>query len=250
MSGFTDAKDRYLAHFEHFSANGGAAAPDWVKQTRGQAIERFADLGFPTTRAEEWRFTNVKPIADEPYELTGVPRSIEANIADLSVVSTPVQRVVIADGHFSGERSSICQLPDGVTVGSLSSALDSGNELVRRHLAQYARFSENAFTALCTAFLHDGAFIHVPKNTVVETPIEVLFVSSDADPTVTHPRCLVLVDSFASVFCAPSRTMIRPTKTAREKSSIMPFRRSTLLQWGRACSITVWWSTCCFPLIT
>lgn len=199
MSGSTAAKDRYLAQFERFSANGGAAAPDWVKQTRSQAIERFADLGFPTTRAEEWRFTNIKPIADEPYELTGGPRSIEANIADLSVVSTAVQRVVIADGHFSGEHSSICQLPDGVTVGSLSSALDSGNELVRRHLAQYARYSENAFTALCTAFLRDGAFIHVPKNAVVETPIEVLFVSSDADLTVTHPRCLVLVDSGAQV---------------------------------------------------
>ncbi len=54
---------RYLEAQRRFAANGGAAAPAWLHELRAAAIARFAALGFPTTRQEAWRFTNLGPLA-------------------------------------------------------------------------------------------------------------------------------------------------------------------------------------------
>ena len=48
---------------------------------------------------------------------------------------------------------------------------------MQRYFGQLADFSSRSFTALNTAFVQDGAFIHVPDGVVVETPIHIMFVS-------------------------------------------------------------------------
>src|SRR5205814_135061 len=65
--GGVSATDRYVADFKAFAGNGAAGAPSWLKQLREGAITRFAELGFPTTKQEEWRFTSVAPIVDTPF---------------------------------------------------------------------------------------------------------------------------------------------------------------------------------------
>ena len=57
----------YLADFETFSANGGGAGPDWLPPVRRAAIARFAALGFPTPRNEDWHFTSVAPITESEF---------------------------------------------------------------------------------------------------------------------------------------------------------------------------------------
>src|SRR5439155_1629234 len=107
-------------------------------------------------------------------------------------------RAVFVDGRHAPALSSRVGLPQGVVAGSLAAALQAGggSELARAHLARHAAWRESPFAALNTAFLLDGAFVHIPAGIALEQPLELLFISTGQSlgPTVTHPRCLVVVD--------------------------------------------------------
>src|SRR5438874_9299385 len=92
--------DRYLAAFKAFAGNGAGRAPEWLKEIREGAIARFAELGFPTTKQEEWRFTSVAPIAEAAFTLAPAPSSLlpaPSDIDRLCVGAGP--RIVFVDGR-------------------------------------------------------------------------------------------------------------------------------------------------------
>jgi len=192
--------DRYLAAFKAFAGNGAGRAPSWLKEIREGAIARFAELGFPTTKQEEWRFTSVAPIVDTPFShrASRIPHPGLSEIGALLIGDGP--RVVLVDGRYAPELSSAAGRPAGVRVESLASALAQGpgSELAREHLARHARWHDSPFAALNTAFLADGAFVHVPAGATLEQPLEVLFLSSGGaatdGPTVSHPRSLIVIE--------------------------------------------------------
>ena len=190
--------ERYQTAHRAFATNGAAGAPPWLRELRQGALVRFGELGFPSTRLEAWRFTNVAPIAETPFELAGAPRSalppLQALEPHLLGDAAP-HRLVFVNGHFSDALSQRTGLPDGVRVGSLAAALVQDGELVRRHLGRIAGFEEHAFRALNTAFLADGAFIYVPAGVALAQPVQLLFLSvPGAAPHVAHPRNLVVVE--------------------------------------------------------
>src|SRR5213082_4226799 len=195
----------YLAAFKAFAGNGAGRAPSWLKEIREGAITRFAELGFPTTKQEEWRFTSVAPIVDTRFSHppSRIPHPVQSQIEALLMGDGP--RVVLVDGRYAPELSSAGGQPAGVRVESLASAVAQGpgSELAREHLARHARWHDSAFAALNTAFLADGAFVHVPAGVKLEQPLELLFLSSGrsgADgPTVSHPRSLVVIEPGAEV---------------------------------------------------
>ena len=191
MSG-TGEVARYVAQHEAFAANGAGKAPAWLRDLRAAAIERFAALGFPTTRQEEWRFTSVAPIVEGSFgTATG-----EWGPGALAGVTGAGPRLVFVNGRYVAEFSSRAGLPPGVRMESLAAALEGdGAALVERHLARHARYADSPFGALNTAFLRDGAFIHVPADVDLDEPLRLLFVSvPGARPTVSHPRNLVIVE--------------------------------------------------------
>jgi len=192
MPGTGGAVARYVAQHQAFAANGAAKAPAWLRELRAAAIERFAALGFPTTRQEEWRFTSVAPIA----EVSFVTASGEWGSGDVAGVTGAGPRLVFVNGRYVPELSSRAGLPRGVRMESLAAALEGeGAALVEQHLARHARFADSPFGALNTAFLHDGAFIHVAAGVDLDEPLRLLFVSvPGARPTVSHPRNLVIVE--------------------------------------------------------
>jgi Fe-S cluster assembly protein SufD len=105
----------------------------------------------------------------------------------------------VVNGRYSPGLSRVAGLPRGVRVGSLASAinaeLQADREVVQRYVGQLADFHTRAFAALNTAFLEDGAYVHVPDGVVLEQPIQVLFVSAnDGDvSTFSYPRCLIVL---------------------------------------------------------
>jgi len=201
MKGVTELTKRYVAAFEAFAGNGAGTAPPWLKEIRTQAIARFAELGFPTMKQEEWRFTNVAPIVEAEFTLAHTPRSPLPAPADIERLSLGVgPRVVFVDGRYAPTLSTPADLVGGVRAGSLAAALrtDAGGELARVHLARHARWRDSAFAALNTAFLADGAFVHVPANVTLERPLEVVFLSTGRaasdGPVVSHPRSLIVLE--------------------------------------------------------
>ena len=202
--------EQYVADFRAFAGNGAGSAPSWLKEIREGAITRFAELGFPTMKQEEWRFTSVAPIAETRFMLPHVPRSSLPHPRDIEpLLLGRGPTIVFIDGQVAPELSSAAGLPAGVQLTSLAAALQVGpvGELARQHLAGYARWRESAFAALNTAFLADGAFVYVPAQTVLEQPLEVLFVATaqgNEGPTVSHPRSLIVIEPGAQAVVVES----------------------------------------------
>jgi Fe-S cluster assembly protein SufD len=206
MSRAKETPDIYLSNFAQFEKRLGRNGDSWLGGVRKEAIGRFAELGFPTTKKEEWKFTNVAPIARIPFQLAeSVPDGLTAEtLAHMPFADTAFceqcSRIVFVDGHYSRELSSP-DVPKGVTATSLAEAIKAEAPTLKAHLARHAAFERQAFVALNTAFLEDGAFVEIPRGITLERPIYLLFVSSASQPVALHPRNLVIVgdDSQAAI---------------------------------------------------
>ena len=184
-----------------------APSPGGIADLRRRAFERFAALGIPTTRLERWRFTNVAPIANTAFTLAAPADRAAARVdAAPHALTGAGARLTFINGRYVAGASDLTGLPDGVAVGSLAAALESeaapARPAVDTHLAAEAAIDGEAFTALNTALLHDGAVVHVPANTVVEQPIQLLFVTTPPDggaPVMTHPRVLIVAGENSQV---------------------------------------------------
>jgi Fe-S cluster assembly protein SufD len=192
----------YLAGFEAFARDGGREAPQWARSLRLSAITRFEELGFPTTKNEDWHFTSVSPIAEREFEpLTGrrVPGGIRREqLAAFSFGATDWHTLVFVNGRFDESLSGVASLPDGVTVLPLARAYDELPLLVEQHMGRIASMDAHTFTALNTAFINDGAVVHVAQDVELARPIHLLFVSdAGAANGVAQPRNLIVLDRFS-----------------------------------------------------
>ena len=189
--------DWYISQFKSLAKRLNGEASSVVHSLRRSAITRFGEIGFPTTRHEEWRFTNVAPIAKTAftpvlsYSAEGVtPGNLEGWIFD----GIQALRLVFINGHWSRELSSIGECPTGVHIGGLEQAIAAHPELVSRFMARYASFDDNGFTALNTAFVQDGAFLQLRDNTTLDVPVHLVFLATpQTHPFLVSPRNLIVV---------------------------------------------------------
>lgn len=188
----------YTAEYHRAVAH-AASQPRWVAQARESAIAQFERLGFPTTRLEQWRFTSVTPIAERTFGLAsdGAAR-IDRNL--IAALGAPAAVAVCVNGRFAATLSSLSNLPKGVQILGLETTLSSNPGLVEPYLAKLSPTQASAFTSLNAAFLRDGVVVVVAPGVVLEQPIELVFASvADRNPTVSHPRLLVLAGEASQV---------------------------------------------------
>jgi Fe-S cluster assembly protein SufD len=192
--------EAYLQEFGARSGTATADGPEWLDALRRTAIDRFALTGFPASRDEEWRFTPVAPIAKAAWKHASgsVHNLTRQDLAPFIFGHPEWTSLVFVDGTFSEALSSITALGQGVRVGSLSDTLKSDSPLLEQHLGRHAPVERSPFTALSTAFMREGTFLHVPRNVEVARPVHMVFVTtSKAAGTVSHPRNLLIVDAGA-----------------------------------------------------
>jgi Fe-S cluster assembly protein SufD len=193
--------DQYLETFERFEPQ--AKQPPWVFPLRKAGMARFAELGFPTVQQEDWRFTNVAPIAKLPFRpvLQGSRDGLTPEaVAAFTFGKLAASRLVFVNGHYAAELSSPGPQPQGVIVSSLAAALGGDSGLVKEHLAHYAQGEDNPFTALNTAFFQDGGFVYVPAGKRLEAPVHLLFISTANEVgAASHPRNLILAGKASGV---------------------------------------------------
>ena len=183
--------DQLVGSYRAWASNGASGAPDWLKDLREGGIARFHDLGFPNMKQEAWRFTSVAPIAEGAFELARPP----ARVPTLDEIRPYLlleagPRLVFVDGFFQPSLST----PFFDDVQSLSHVVAHRPDLVRAHLGKYAGTQDKPFSALNTAFVQEGAFVHVPAKATAELPIQLLFLATGGKPAVAHPRNLVVVE--------------------------------------------------------
>ncbi len=128
--------DPLLKAFERFEQAGASRQPAWLFPMRKAGIARFAELGFPTLKHEDWRFTNVAPIAKLPFKPVfeaGVNGLTLDALAQFPFAKLPGARLVFVNGHFAAGLSTAPALKGGIRVSNLASALANDAEHIERH---------------------------------------------------------------------------------------------------------------------
>jgi Fe-S cluster assembly protein SufD len=190
----------YWEKFSRFERETGR--PPWLLPLRKAGLARFDELGLPTLRDEDWRFTNIAPIARLPFRPAFEPTDgVTADtLARLTFAGIPGPRLVFVNGHFVPALSAPGPLPAGVKAGSLAAALASDAGWLAQHLGRYASNPDNGFAALNQAFFLDGGFVHVPAGTVVTEPVQFIYVATaQQSGTTFHPRNLVVAEADSRV---------------------------------------------------
>lgn len=193
----------YRQAFRELQERQQSQGVDWLERLRGTAMDRFEEVGFPSVKNEEWKYTNVAPIAGiafEPGFLQPAAHSVEAEqLSGFSCVETAQSQLVFVNGLLRKDLSSMSGVPDGVVAIDLADAVadERYREIIWRHLAQQADYIADGFTALNTALISHGAFVYIPKDVVVEAPLHLLFIS-DGVQTASFPRVLVISETNSS----------------------------------------------------
>jgi Fe-S cluster assembly protein SufD len=231
----------------------------WLRGVREDAFTTFCQLGFPTVHDEDWRFTNVAPIAQSTFHLPeheckGVT---EDDVAAYRLEGLAAQLVFVNGRYVPG----LSRLPvghKGLQVSSLAEAMVKEREKVEPHLARYADYSKEAFTALNTAFFEDGAFVFIPRGLALQEPIYLLYLNAGSGtPWMAHPRNLIVAGensqatiledyvslgagvSFSNVVtevAAGEQAVLHHYRTERESTDV--FHVSTLrIQQGRSATV-------------
>lgn len=189
---------RMLDPSAHYRSCFDLVPPDdgWLGRIRREALERFLETGFPTTRQEDWKYTNVAPLARVPFRLPfrAPERNVEALLAAYPLIAARDTTIVFVNGRYRADLSSAAHAAERAVVSSFQAARQNGQRgLVIEHLTRYASYAARPFVALNTAFVTDGAVVSIPKEAAIERPIHLIFVTEPgAEPIFCQPRALIL----------------------------------------------------------
>lgn len=175
-------------------------------QVRERAYERFSQLGFPTSKDEDWKYTSVQLLKGKSYAPKLTASGIALEQLEQFVVPDPaVARVVFVDGHYSPGLSSF-KAGGKIEVQPLRSLLGApsagtrSHEILLAHLGRYAAFDDSSFTALNTALFLDGAFVHVREGGMIEQPLQLLYLSTGSSQSSFVPvRNLIVAEAGSSL---------------------------------------------------
>jgi Fe-S cluster assembly protein SufD len=195
----TQQLTNFAPAFSHFSNRAPGRKLSWLQRLREDAFARFCEKGFPTTRMEDWRFTNVSAIAHAEFELAQNGRGLVSNpqIAQNGMKEAAC-RLVFVNGRFAREFSVFESLPDGLVVRSLARQIAEAPQTVEPYLGRYLNIERDAFSAFSafnSAFLEDGAYIHIRPGAIIDAPVHLQFISvGSGRATMNHPRNLVVAE--------------------------------------------------------
>ena len=202
----TAPEDQYANYHAAYDYQKEKDAPLWLHQLRAQAFTAFLETGFPVTRElsfpvrEDWLYTNVAPIARTAFLTGPALASVSAEALEPYLFNeTDWIQLVFINGRFESALSRLPKFDSGIVVQPLANALFEHGASVQGHLGHCMGGGVSGFTALNTAFIEDGLFVHLPDGKQVETPIHAVYVSTGGPaPTVSHPRTLIVLGAGAS----------------------------------------------------
>jgi Fe-S cluster assembly protein SufD len=188
--------------FQTLQENQSLPQVSWIRRLRENAMARFEELGFPTTKDEEWKYTNVASIARTPFTplvLEGTPADPTAanELARFGIAETKDSQLIFVNGRLRDDLSSLTALPAELVAMDLSQAFadERYSEIARAHLSRHADSVANGFTALNTAFAAHGAFVYIPRGVTINVPLHLLFITDAIEiGQVTFPRVLVVAE--------------------------------------------------------
>jgi len=196
MSAVVDfpVKPETRAYLEAFGRHRRNGDPDWLAGYRNRSLARFAELGFPSRRSEAWRYLDLRSLEQRPMlpvepEGTAVTSTARDQLAEIGLAE-PAYRLVLVNGRFSAELSRLDQLPSGVWLGPMETAIAQRPDLIRPGFE--AQSVDRPFASLNAAFFADGFVLDVAPGVALKRPVEIVHLSDDDTGGSLHTRSLVV----------------------------------------------------------
>ena len=189
-----NSREYYFGVFRNQTPNLGGANLPWLKAARTRAIEQFAELGFPTTKHENWKYTSLASLDGrglQPSIPGEAPPNCLTAIANLKLDAT-AHLLVFINGHFSSAHSTIRKLPGGVLLSDINSVLKTDPEKLEPFFSE-AKYATGV-GALNNALFADGYVLAVPDRTEIEAAIHVLFLQTAGD-TIANVRNFIIAEA-------------------------------------------------------
>lgn len=186
--------------FDELVSNLNGAANHPFNLKRKEAMENFNQLGFPTTKHEEWKYSNVKKIVSESYQFHAPSAISKADIDTISLPNLHGNVLYFINGVYKPEFSNIVSTKQGLEILTLKEAQEQKHELLATYFAKYTDNKTEAFTALNTALAHDGVVVFVPAHTTIEEPIIIRMINDVQESNAgMQIRNLIVVEKNAEV---------------------------------------------------
>jgi Fe-S cluster assembly protein SufD len=193
---------RLKALFDANASRLGMGGNGRQQELRAEAMENFLRLGYPTRKLEAWKFTDLQPTLDVPYDydLDPAGEKVDLNrIFQCEIHNFETYLFSQLNGWYVWEHSPMSELPEGAFVGSLREAKKRFPEVFDAHYGRYADITSGALEALNTAFALDGIFIYVPDNVVVEKPVQMVNIVNYPQNIFIQPRNLIVLGKNAKL---------------------------------------------------
>lgn len=190
--------DHYRAEFARTAARLAGARLPWIGALRAGALEQFAQSGLPAKGNEDWKYTDVAPVERHRFTLAEHAAGVTPAIPEapwLSGETGAQYRLVFVDGHLVDTGTTLRRPPRGLYLRNLAVALHERPTEIEAHLGRLVDGACTGFAALNTALFTDGVYLHLAHGTVLDGPIELVYVSSGRSDGTAQIRNLLVADS-------------------------------------------------------
>ncbi len=174
---------------------------DWLDSIRHNAEVSIAQMKMPTRKDEIWRYSNLDKIFSQPFKLADKTSAFfpELNLDDHIIPGLESYQIVIANGCCISELSNMSDLPEGVTISNLQDARSLSAFPVSTFLGQISGKESHIFSALNTALINEGIFIHIGTGVKLDRPIEIISITTESENSLLlQPRTLLVMEEGAA----------------------------------------------------
>jgi Fe-S cluster assembly protein SufD len=191
-------KEKLLSSFIAFENQ--TNIDSYVHDIRSEAIKQFELSGFPNKKLENWKYTSLKNLLNNDYNILSETNNVLEfkEIRKYLIDDIDSYKIIFVDGKYSSHLSETTH--EGMDICILSAALTQSKYelIIENYFNKIA--NKDGITSLNTAFSNEGVFIHIPKNKLVEKPIQIIHFSTGSESSLMfQPRNMIIVDENSQV---------------------------------------------------
>ena len=191
--------DKLISSFLAFELEIDINSP--IHNIRTSAIKKFQDLGFPSKKLENWKYTSLNQILKEDYTVFAKQKNVInfKKVKDYFIDNIESYKIVFVDGYFDPFLSQTSH--EGIDICIMSAALNKAkySDVIKKYFNKISD-EKDSLTSLNTAFSKEGVFIHVPKNIAVEKPVEVVHIATGNEAALMlQPRNLIVIEENSEI---------------------------------------------------
>lgn len=193
----------FIDQFEIFEKGLNGQSALAIHQTRKDALQLFSELGIPSTKSEEYKYTNIGKVLDKKFEFEHfIPETGHLDIKEFEhfmIDNLEADLIVFINGKYNKDFSSISN-QDGIEIIELQDAFEKYPEAIASHYNKHIEQNKDCFSSLNTAFTSNGVYVHVKKGKAIDKPIAIYYITDTKNHEVfTFPRNLIVTEESSEV---------------------------------------------------